>query len=220
MGSFSENSLLLGWQKKGDSSSSSSGEGAPCPLQGLLSPTSPWLHRPSHSGSSVLQPLLGGLQCSSFGYPQNEAGRGFLSECGGPTPTVGWAPPGSCSQADPQLAGICCLDQPGKQEQLLGFPCTSMRALPRLPQPPASRGHCWDRMGASPTLEILILLWSDGAASFGGHSLCWGGELCVGARPAWRTCLKSPDYRSVFQASPASPFNPDISLSSPAGPKC
>lgn len=42
MGSFSENSLLLGCQKKGDSSSSSSsgGEGAPCPLQRLLSHTS------------------------------------------------------------------------------------------------------------------------------------------------------------------------------------
>lgn len=149
-------------------------------------------------GTPTLQVLLGG---PSFGYPQNEVGRGSLSEwfskcptpkCGGPTPTVGWAPPGSFTQADPQLLGLVVWTSLEKKRSFW-FPCTSMRALPRLPQPPASRGHCWDRMGASPTLEILILLWRDGAASFGGHSLCWGGELCVGAQPALRTWLKSPD---------------------------
>lgn len=40
----------------------------------------------------------------------------------------------------------------------------------------------------------------------------------MGAWPARRTWLKSPGYRSVFQASLVSPFKSDISLSSPAGP--
>lgn len=152
-------------------------------------------------GTPTLRVLPGGLQWPSFGYPQNEAGRGFLSEwfpkCGGPTPTVGWAPPGSFIQADPQLLGFVVWTSLEKKSSFW-FPCTSVRALPRLPQPPTSRGHCWDRMGASPTLESLILLWRDGAASFGGHSLCLGGELCVGAWPARRTWLKISRLRICF----------------------
>lgn len=56
------------------------------------------------------QVLLDGLQWSSFGHSQNEAGRRFLpewfSKCGGPTLAVGWAPPASITQADPQLLGF------------------------------------------------------------------------------------------------------------------
>jgi len=121
----------------------------------------------------------------------------------------------------PTAAGIClharsaAMGQPEKQEHLLGFPQTSMRALPRLPQPPTSRGHCWDRMGACPTLENLGLLWDRwilrrGLPALGRAllRLCrgavpwgWGtrlshrveGKVDAGAQPARRTWLKSPN---------------------------
>lgn len=62
------------------------------------------------AGAPMPQVLLDGLQWSSFGHSQNETGRRFLpewfSKCGGPTPAVGWAPPASFTQADPQLLGF------------------------------------------------------------------------------------------------------------------
>lgn len=81
----------------------------------------PWLHRPSHCGSSVLEELPCS-RCRRMGcsgpalaiHGKNLEGR-FLSgwfskcstpECGDPIPTVGWAPPGSFTQADPQLPGF------------------------------------------------------------------------------------------------------------------
>lgn len=84
-------------------------------------------------------------------------------------------------------AGIClhahsaAVGQSEKQEQLLGFPQTSMKALPRLPPPSTSRGHCWDRMGASPMLVNLSLLlerWA-GGGSCGAGCQFWG-EPCSG----------------------------------------
>lgn len=190
---------------------------AEAPLSSL-----PWLHRPSHS-VSVLQelpcPRCCWMGCSgpALDIPRMKLeGDSYLS--GSPSVEVPRPLWGGLLQ-HPSLRLIhSCWDLLFGAAS--GVPLHLHESCSQAASAPASRGHCWDRMGASPTLVILTLPCRDGAASFGSPSLCWGGELCVGAWPAQRTWLKSPGYGSVLQASLISPFKPDISLSSPAGPKC
>lgn len=118
---------------------------------------------------------------------------------------LGWAPP-----ASPAPVGVVA-SSPCSRGPAPGVPHATGRALPRLPQPTASRGHCWDRMGTMGRilLPALGLTCSSCAASLQLWWCCGAGGIQLGttrrmedgtqhlseAKPP----LKCPNFRSISQ---------------------